>query len=55
VSSEGQLRYAQGVARYLCFLCETTGLAKPDVCAAAIRKLDAYKSYPDLVADIAPR
>ena len=55
VSSEGQLRYAQGVARYLCFLCETTGLAKPDVCAAAVQKLDAYKSYADLIADIAPR
>jgi hypothetical protein len=55
VSPEGQLRYAQGVARYLCFLCETTGLAKDDVSAAALKKLDAYKSYQDLVADIAPR
>jgi len=53
ISDEGQLRYAQGVARYLCFLCETTGLAKPEVCAKASAKLDGYRSYGELIADIA--
>jgi hypothetical protein len=55
ISDEGRLRYAQGVARYLCFLAETTGLATPDVCAAAVRKLEAYERYADLIAAIARR
>jgi hypothetical protein len=54
ISEEGQLRYAQGVARYLCFLAETTGLAAPDACARARQKLDGYRTYAALVADIAP-
>ena len=33
ISDEGRLRYAQDVARYICFLAETTGLAP----AAALR------------------
>jgi hypothetical protein len=54
ISDEGQLRYAQGVARYLCFLAETTGLGKPESCARALAKLDGYRRYADLYADIAP-
>jgi hypothetical protein len=54
ISDEGQLRYAQGVARYLCFLAETTGLARPEVCARAVAKLGGYGRYQDLLADIAP-
>jgi hypothetical protein len=54
ISDEGQLRYAQGVAGYLCFLAETTGLAPPAVCAAAKAKLEGYKRYADLLTDIAP-
>jgi hypothetical protein len=54
ISDEGQLRYAQGVARYLCFLADTTGLAKPEICASALAKLETYTRYADLVADIAP-
>jgi hypothetical protein len=53
ISEEGQLRYAQGVARYLCFLAETTGLAAPDVCGRARQKLDGYRRYAELLADIA--
>lgn len=55
ITPEGRLRYAQGVARYICFLADTTGLAKPAACAAAVARLDAYTSYGDLVADIATR
>jgi hypothetical protein len=55
ISDEGQLRYAQGVARYLCFLAETTGRVAPEVCARVRSKLEAYQRYADLLADIAPR
>ncbi len=54
VSDEGQLRYAQNVARYLCFLAETTGMASSDACARATAKLDAYGSYAELLRAIAP-
>jgi hypothetical protein len=54
LSDEGQLRYAQGVARYLCFLAETTGLGKPEACARALARLDRYTRYTELLADIAP-
>jgi hypothetical protein len=53
ISDEGQLRYARGVARYLCFLAETTGLCPPEVCARAVVRLDGYTRYADLIADIA--
>ena len=55
ISDEGRLRYAQGVARYLCFLTETTGLAAPAACEKARQRLDGFKRYQDLIADIAPR
>ena len=55
ISPEGQLRYARGVARYLCFLAEATGLAPPETCARALAKLEGYAGYADLLADIAPR
>jgi hypothetical protein len=54
ISEEGRLRYAQGVAGYLLFLAETTGMATAAACAQAKRRLDAYDSYAQLLADIAP-
>jgi hypothetical protein len=54
ISDEGQLRYARGVAGYLCFLADTTGLAAPEICATARAKLNGYTRYADLLADIAP-
>jgi hypothetical protein len=54
IGDEGQLRYAQGVARYLCFLADTTGLAAPETCARALARLQSYTRYADLLADIAP-
>lgn len=53
ISAEGRLRYAQGVAGYILFLAETTGLAPAARCAAARAKLDGYRSLADLVRDIA--
>ena len=55
VSEEGRLRYAKNVAEYLCFLAETTGMAASEACARALARLAAYQSYPELLADIAPR
>jgi hypothetical protein len=52
VSDAGRLRYAKNVAGYLCFLAETTGMASAERVVAAQRKLDAYASYAELVADI---
>lgn len=53
ISDEGRLRYARNVARYLIFLAECTGLARPGLCRAARIKLDQYSSLETMVADIA--
>jgi hypothetical protein len=52
VSAEGRLRYAQNVAKYLCFLAETTGQASAEACQRARRLLDGYKTYSELVSAI---
>ena len=54
ISAEGCLGYARGVATYLLFLCESTGLAQPAAVAAARKRLEAYVDYLQLLADIAP-
>jgi len=54
ISAAGRLRFAQGVARYLCFLCETTGLVSAARCATARERLERYRTLVDLIADIAP-
>ncbi len=54
ISDEARLRYAQGVAGYLVFLAETTGLAPAATCAAARQRLEACTSYAQFVAQIAP-
>jgi hypothetical protein len=53
ISDEGRLRFAQGVAGYILFLAETTGLASAAACAAAARQLAGYRTYADLLAAIA--
>lgn len=53
ISDQGQLHYASNVARYIIFLCENTGVASKEACAAALEKLDGYSSYEDFLADIA--
>ncbi len=54
ISDEGRLRFAQGVAGYILFLAETTGLASAAACAAAARRLIGYRTYAELLATIAP-
>ncbi|MEO5819914.1 MAG: hypothetical protein ABIT71_05370 [Vicinamibacteraceae bacterium] len=52
VSAEARLRYAQGVAGYLIFLAEHTGLAPTERCARARTRLARYADYQAFVADI---
>ena len=54
VSPEARLRYAQGVAGYILFLAETTGLAPAAACTESRKRLDGYLTYDHLLADIAP-
>jgi hypothetical protein len=54
ISAGGRLLYAQGVAHYICFLAETTGLASSRACVAARTRLAGYASYQELVRAIAP-
>ncbi len=54
ISDQGRLRFARGVAAYVVLLCETTGLAKPEICATATKKLATYTTYEQMIADIAP-
>ena len=52
ISPEARLNYAKGVAGYLVFLAEHTGLVSAARCAAARKLLDRYLSYDELVGDI---
>jgi hypothetical protein len=55
ISQEGQLGYAKNVAQYICFLAETTGMVSSEVCQRAVKRLAAYRSYSELLSEIAPR
>jgi hypothetical protein len=52
ISPEARLIYSKGVAAYLIFLAETTGLAPAGRCAAARKLLSRYQSYAELVDGI---
>ena len=52
ISDEGKLRFAKGVASYIVFLAETTGLVKADRCAAVSKQLASYTTLDALLADI---
>ena len=52
ISPEARLNYAKGVAGYLIFLAEHTGLATAERCAGARKLLTRYGSYHELVSDI---
>ncbi|MFI5337322.1 MAG: hypothetical protein ACHQ5A_11095, partial [Opitutales bacterium] len=54
ISPEARLRYARGVAGYLLFLAENTGLAPAVRCAGARRRLAGFRTYDELLNDIAP-
>ncbi len=53
VSEEARLHYAGLVASYLVMLAETTGLADAGRCAGARLALHGYRSYAELLAEIA--
>lgn len=52
ISAEARLRYAQGVAGYLVFLAEHTGLASAARCAGARKLLAGYATLDAMVGDI---
>jgi hypothetical protein len=54
ISAEGRLAYAKNVARYLCFLAETTGQATALDCRIACERLEGLETYAAFLADIAP-
>jgi len=52
ISPEARLHYARGVAGYLIFLAENTGLVPAARCAAARKRLDGYATLGELLNDI---
>ncbi|MEI6106597.1 MAG: tagaturonate epimerase family protein [Opitutae bacterium] len=52
LSPEARLNYSKGVAQYLIFLAETTGLVSAGRCAAAARLLASYTSLDAMLNDI---
>ena len=52
ISDEGRLNFAKGVAGYIVFLAENTGLAPAATCAAARTLLGRYTTLADLLNDI---
>ena len=52
ISPEARLLYAKGVAGYLVFLAEHTGLVPAERCVAAGRRLSGYNSLDELLNDI---
>ena len=52
ISDEGRLNFARGIARYIVFLAENTGLAPAERCGAARKLLDRYATMGDFLADI---
>eukprot|EP00747_Dinoflagellata_sp_TGD_P027486 gnl/TRDRNA2_/TRDRNA2_132644_c2_seq1.p1 gnl/TRDRNA2_/TRDRNA2_132644_c2~~gnl/TRDRNA2_/TRDRNA2_132644_c2_seq1.p1 ORF type:complete len:285 (+),score=47.21 gnl/TRDRNA2_/TRDRNA2_132644_c2_seq1:28-882(+) len=55
ISSEGRLRFAQGIASYIIFLARTTGMSSDSACDGAEKRLAEYTTYDQLLADIASR
>ena len=53
ISDEARLIYSKGVASYLIFLAETTGLVSAERCAAARTRLEAYPTLAVMLGDIA--
>jgi hypothetical protein len=52
LSPEARLNYSKGVASYLIFLAETTGLVDPTRCAATAKLLASYPSLSAMMNDI---
>lgn len=54
ISDAGRLNYAKGVAGYIIFLAENTGLVDSETCRKARARLETLKRYTDFLNDIAP-
>ncbi len=52
VSPEARLNYSKGVASYIIFLAETTGLAPAERCAATRKLLASYSTLDAMLNDI---
>lgn len=52
ISPEARLRFARGIASYLIFLAETTGLVTKERCAAARKLLASYTTLAAMLNDI---
>jgi hypothetical protein len=52
ISSEARLLYAKGVARYIVFLAENTGLVFAERCGAVRRLLNRIESYEEFTKEI---
>ncbi len=52
ISEEGKLRFAQGVASYIIFLAQNTGLATAEACQSAQKRLSGYGQFSELIGDI---
>jgi hypothetical protein len=52
ISPEGRLNFAKGIAGYIIFLAENTGLAPAETCAAARTLLARYTSLAEMLNDI---
>jgi hypothetical protein len=52
ISDEGRLNFAKGIASYIVFLAENTGLASHETCAAARKLLERYTSLDEMLNDI---
>ena len=54
ISDTARLNFAKGVAGYIIFLAENTGLVDADTCRKSRVRLAALKSYAAFLNDIAP-
>ena len=52
ISPEARLRFMKGIARYILFLAENTGLAAAERCERARDRLDRYSSVEEMIDDI---
>jgi hypothetical protein len=52
ISDEGRLNFAKGIASYIVFLAENTGLAPAATCAGARKLLERYTTLADMLNDI---
>jgi hypothetical protein len=52
ISDAARLHFSKGVAAYLIFLAETTGLVAPERCAAVAKLLEGYTTLDQMLGDI---